>query len=196
MNQRDRVAQLAKTDFAAAFKLSGSLENVRERIQSLGWIARYAPPDKISRVITAVKKNLGTSSDVYEDVMSLAWPLRALHETGNPKLIPPLLHIAMQMAPNVSPVASRAESVGLLIHAVLPAGLSLASPAISTLVNRCGDEHWRAVRALVDASLLVNPHDRKQALKIANAISNLNKRKTTIYRIENGERNSPRAFFW
>ncbi|MFT5302124.1 MAG: hypothetical protein ACI814_002938, partial [Mariniblastus sp.] len=70
------------------------------------------------------------------------------------------------------------------------------SPAISTLVNRCGDEHWRAVRALVDASLLVNPHDRKQALKIANAISNLNKRKTTIHRIENGERNLPRAFFW
>jgi hypothetical protein len=144
----------------------------------------------------AVKKSAGTSSDFYEDVMSLAWPLRALHETGNPKLIPPLLHIALQIVPNVSPVASRAESVGLLLHAVLPAGLSLAKPAISTLVNLCSDEHWRAVRALVDASLLVNSHDRKQSLEIANAIPNVNKRTTTIQQIEDGEKMSPRPFFW
>ena len=67
MNQRDRVAQLAKTDFAAAFKLTGSIENVRERIQSLGWVARYAPADQIPRVIAAANKCAGTSREIRHE---------------------------------------------------------------------------------------------------------------------------------
>jgi hypothetical protein len=196
MNQRDRVAQLAKTDFAAAFNLTGSIENVRERIQSLGWVARYAPADQVPRVIDAANKCAGTSSDFYEDVMSLAWPLRALHETGNSKLMPSLLQTATKMVADVSPVSSRAEAIGLLIHAALPAGLALADPAISALTTLRNESHWRVVRTFVDVSLLVNAHDRQRSLEIANSIAIENKRKSTIERIQNDEQMEPRPFFW
>lgn len=196
MNQRDGVAQLAKTDFAAAFKRAGSTKNVRERIQSLGWIARYAPADKIPRVIAAVNKCAGTSSDFYEDVMALAWPLRALHETGNAKLMASLLKTATNMAADVSPAASRAEAIGLLIHAVLPAGLKLATSPISSLINLRGESHWRVIRTFVDVSLLVNAHDRQRALEIANSIAVANKRKSTVERVVNDEQMEPRPFFW
>lgn len=98
MNQRDRAIKLVKSDFAAAFRLAGSIENVRERNQALGWVARYAPADQIYRVIAAVNTGTGTSSDLYEQVMSLAWPIRALHETGNSKMITSLLLPATRMA--------------------------------------------------------------------------------------------------
>lgn len=88
MNQRDRVAKLAKSDFAAAFKLARSITDVREKIQSLGWVARYAPAADVRRVVAAADKTAGTSNDFYADTMALAWPLRALQETEHGNLIP------------------------------------------------------------------------------------------------------------
>ncbi len=196
MTQRDRVARLARTDTDAAFKLAGSIENVRERVQAFGWIARYSSPEDIPRVIAAVSQCVGKSSDLYGDVMSLAWPLRALYETDHSKLIPALLRTATSMVPNVSPAASRAEAIGLLIHAVLPAGLDLAEPAISALSALHNESHWRVVRKFVDVSLLVNAYDRPRSLELANLISVKAKRDATIARIHGGEVMEPRPFFW
>lgn len=196
MNQRERVARLAKTDFTAAFKLTGSIVNVRERIQSLGWVARYAPVQQIPRVIAAAEKLAGKSSDLYEDVAALAWPLRALYETGNSKSIPSLLKTATRLAADVSPASSRAEATNLLIHAVLPAGLAFAEPAISSLTKIRTDSHWRVVRNFIDVSLLVNAESRPRALAVAELIPNPNKRKSALERICNGEQRQPRDFFW
>ncbi len=196
MNQRDHVNHLAKTDFAAAFKLSGSIKDVRERIQSLGWIARYAPDHQIPRVIAAAHKCAGTSPDYYDDVMSLAWPLRALQETGNSGLMAPLLKTATRLAPDISPPASRAEAIVLLIHAVLPAGLDLTAHAVSALTPLRNETHWRVVRAFVDVALLVNGLDRQRSLGIANLIAIDKKRAATVERVVNGEQMEPRLFFW
>lgn len=196
MNQRDRVIQLAKSDFAAAFKLTGSIESVRERIQSLGWVARYAPADQIPRVIAAASKCAGTSLDFYEDAMSLAWPLRALQETGNLELMPSLMKTAIKLTCEVSPASSRAVAIGLLIHAALPAGLPMADSAIASLVSIRNESHWRIIHTLVDVALLVNGHDRQRALGIANIIPVENKRASTVTRIRNGQQMEPRRFFW
>ena len=169
---------------------------MREHNQALGWVTRHAPANQIRPVIEAVNTGNETSTDLYEYVMSLAWPIRALHETGNSNMIPPLLLPATQMAPGVSPVASRAESISLLIHAVLPAGLTLATPLTSMLMSHCNHAHWRAIRALINASLLVNQYDRQCALEIANTIPNRHKRISTLKRIDNRESIAPRPFFW
>lgn len=196
MNQRDHVQQLAKTDFAAAFKLSRSIRDVRERIQSLGWIARYAPDHQIPRVVAAANRSAGTSSDYYDDVMSLAWPLCALHETNNADLIPPLLQTALKLAVEISPASSRAEAVVLLIHAVLPAGQDLTTPAITSIKPLRNETHWRVVRAFGDVALLVNAYDRETALSIANQIAIEKKQAALVKRIESGEQLEPRPFFW
>ncbi|MCM2373798.1 hypothetical protein [Aporhodopirellula aestuarii] len=196
MNQRDRVAKLTKTDFAGAFKLACSISDVRERIQSFGWVARYAPAAEVSRVIDQTTKSAGTSSDFYVDTMALAWPLRALHETGHGERISSLLTTALRLSREVRPTASRAEAIVLLIHAVLPHGLRTAAPAITALKATAADSHWRVVRALVDVALLVNAFDQKSAIEIANVIPVEHKRKSAIDRISGGETLQPRPFFW
>ncbi|QDV27571.1 hypothetical protein Q31a_59630 [Aureliella helgolandensis] len=196
MNQRDRTATLAKTDFSAALKLARDITEVRERIQSLGWVARYAPSTEISRVVAIATKSAGTSSDFYADTMALAWPLRALHETGNGDAIPPLLKTALSLSADVHPASSRAEALSLLIHAVLPDGLRTAEPAIGTLKSVASDSHWRVVRSLIDTALLVNAFDRQSALNVAQVIPAENKRNSTIKRISEGETLQPRPFFW
>lgn len=196
MNQRDRVAKLAKTDFDGAFKLARSIDNVRERIQALGWVARYAPAAEVPRVIAAADQSAGTSTDFYADTMSLAWPLRALHETEHGNLISALLTTALQTCKDVRPAASRAEAIVLLIHAVLPNGLRMANPAIDALKTVASDSHWRVVCGLVDVALLVNAFDRPTAIEIASVIPQENKRNATIDRIANGETRQPRPFFW
>lgn len=196
MKQRDHATKLAKTDFAAAFRMAQSISDVREQIQSLGWVARYAPASDIPRVISIAKKTAGTSTDLYLATMALAWPLRALHETENGKLIPPLLKFALQLAVDVQSHASRAEAIGILIHAVLPNSLETTQPAIAAIKSVALDSHWRVVRALTDVALLVNVCDQRTALEIADMISVNNKRKSVLDRLSAGDTLQPRAFFW
>lgn len=196
MKQRDRVTKLAKTDFAAALKIACAISDVREQIQSLGWVARYAPSGEVRRVIAAVNKVAGTSTDFYADSMALAWPLRALQESDHGNLISPLLETAVQLSANARPVASRADALVLLVHAVLPHGLQTAKPAIAALDSIASDSHWRVVRALTDVALLANAFDRQSAIHIASAISVENKRRSILDRISAGETMQPRPFFW
>jgi hypothetical protein len=198
MNPRDQVARLAKSDYLAALKIAKSIENLRGQIQSLGWVARYAPADQVASVIRIVtdlaQRNADT--DYYGTAMAIAWPLRALHEAGQPKLIPPLLRVATNISERVTPESSGAVALSLIIQAVLPAGLSVAESAISKLAGRVKDQHWRTTRALTEVALMVNSVDHARALVIARAIAAENKRATAIRRLENAEASEPRAFFW
>lgn len=196
MNQRDRIAQLAKTDFEAAERLVDSIDHVRERIQALGWLIRYAPAGEVPRMIADVNQSAGTSSDFYGDVMALAWPLRALHETNHPKRIPPLRDVATSLAASVSPASSRAHAIFVLANALIPAGVPVVEPVLSVLMSIRNDSHWRVVRAFVYVSLLINAHDQQRAAKLASAIPINSKRTATLERIHNGDQLEPRVFFW
>ena len=128
--------------------------------------------------------------------MALAWPLRALHEAGHPDRIQPLLKTALGRSLKVHPTASCAEALVMIVHAVLPAGLRPANPAITALKTTASDSHWRVVRALVDVALLANAFDRQAAMDIASVIPVENKRSATVHRISEGEAMEPREFFW
>jgi len=196
--KRDSIARLAKTNFEAALKFTASIPEVGKRIQSLGWVARYAPAQRVKSIVdSAVKLAFAPTDDAYESVLALAWPLRALHETDHATSIPKVLAEAIKLSPEVTPTSSRAEALVLLIHAVLPAGIKIASPAIDALVDLCaGDDHWRIVRAFGDTALLVNGFDTARANEIARAMAAGNKRDAVVARLEAGETSKVRVFFW
>ncbi len=198
MNKQDSVARLSKTDFEAALKRAQSTSEVRAKIQSLGWVARYAPAQRVRSVVnSAVEVARLPAEDAYASVMALAWPLRALQETNNSTAIPQVLSDAIEMSCDVSPTSSRTEALVLLIHAVLPAGIKIANPAIDALLAHCaGDDHWRIVRAFGDIALVVNSFDKTRAKKIAAAMPAGNKRDAAIARMEAGEILKVRAFYW
>jgi len=128
--------------------------------------------------------------------MALAWPLRACHEVGRGDLIDALVSVAKRLSANVRPNSSRAETLMLLINAVLPHGLKPVMPAIASLKSLTGDSHWRIVRAFVDCALLVNEHGRQTAAEVASLIPVENKRAATLARLEDGQTMQPREFFW
>jgi len=198
MNKRDSVARLAKTDFEAALKHTGKIEEPGKRIQALGWVARFAPDVRVEPVVNSALKVLNTpTDDAYAAVLGMAWPLRALHETNHDAAIPKVLATTLEIAPDVTPTSSRAEALVLILHALLPAGIRAASPAIDALINLCaGDDHWRIVRAFQDTAVLVNAYDKGRADQIARKMPAGKKRDDTLGRLKSGETSQVRKFFW
>ena len=198
MNKQDSVALLAKTDFAAALKRALVIPEVRAQIQALGWVARYAPRQQVQSVVnSALKVAQAPTEDAYASVMALAWPLRALHETGNTRAIRKILSEALKLSPAVSPTSSRTEALVLLIHAVLPAGIEIANPGIDALLEPCtGDDHWRIVRAFGDIALVVNAFDKKRAKQLAGAMPAGSKREAILARLQAGDFLKARGFYW
>lgn len=198
MPKQDSVAKLAKTNFEAALKHTSKIEDPGKRIQALGWVARFAPASRVEPTVqSALKLAHAPTDDAYAQFLALAWPLRALHETKNAQAIPSALEETLRLAQDVEPTSSRAEAIGLLIHALLPAGIDVASPAIDALLKLCsGDDHWRIVRAFSDVAVLVNGYDKARANKIARAMPAGNKRDATLEKLAAGETSKVRKFFW
>jgi len=201
MSRRGQIRKLAKTDNAAALKLVSKLSDIREQIQALGWVARYAEPKRVQAIVDsavqAANEYTRSESDLYAPAIALAWPLRALHETGNLRSVQQVRDVALAMLPSVNPCSSRTECHATLLNAVIPSGLSAADPVIDSMIANCaGDNHWRIVRAFVDSALLVNGFNKARALEIATAIADETKRDATISRLQAGDSSLPRNFFW
>lgn len=198
MKKTDSVSRLAKTDNVAALKLALAIPEVGNRLQALGWVLRYAPAPQLRSIVNKVlKASREPAEDAYESVMGLAWPIRALHETNNGDMIPKLLDQAIELAPDVMPTSSRIEALVLLIHAVIPAGISLADPVIDAMLTFCkGDDHWRIVRAFAETATLINGYDKKRAKQIALAMPAGKKRDDAFERLNAGKNTEVKSFFW
>jgi hypothetical protein len=198
MPKPDSIAKLAKTNFEAALRFASTIEDTGKRIQALGWVARFAPAPRVeSTVHVALGVALAPTEDAYGPLMALAWPMRALVETQHVAALRPALVKALRLAPQVEPTSSRAEALGLLVHAVLPAGIEAVRPVLDALLKQCsGDDHWRIVRALASAALLVNSCDSPTAHRLANALPAGNKREELLAKLAAGKSSPARKFFW
>jgi len=201
MSRRGQIRKLAKTDTSTALKLVPSLSNVDERIQALGWVARYAKPKEVLSIIDSAvataTEYAQSETDLYAPAMALAWPLRALHETGNLDSMARVRDIALEWLQSITPCSSRTDCHAALIHATIPAGISVANPIVDSMIAHCTDDaHWRVVRAFVDSALLVNGFHKVRSLELAAVIADEKKREVTISQLQTGEANKPRVFFW
>lgn len=201
MSRRTQIRKLAKTDNRAALKLVPTLPDVNEQIQALAWVGRYAEPKRILSILNSavdMATEYATSEDdAYPAALALAWPLRAFHETGNPKSVPRVRDLALEMFPKINPCSSRTECHTVLLNAAIGAGLPTADPVIDSLIANCtGDDHWRIVRAFADTALMVNGFNKARAKEIAAAISDNEKREVTLARLQSSESIKARRFFW
>src|SRR5438094_225901 len=81
-DQRSEAGWLASHDVQGALAVARGLPSPRERVQALGWVARFAPDDHVE---AAAQEALGIawqSADRFQTVLAAAWPLRALIERG------------------------------------------------------------------------------------------------------------------
>ena len=201
MSRRAQIRKLAKTDNIAALKLVPTLADIREQIQALAWVARYAEPGQMQSIVDRAMKKATefarSESDIYAPVLALAWLLRALQETGDLDSMQHVRDTALEMVPSVNPYSSRIECYAALLNAVIPAGLTAANPIIDSMLVHCiGDDHWRIVRAFTDSALLVNGFSKGRARELSAAIADEKKRESLNSQLQAGKTNQPRKFFW
>lgn len=201
MSRRGQIRKLAKTDNVAALKLVSTLSDINDRIQATAWVGRYAEPKKVPSILNSAldmaAEYARAEGDVYAAAMPLAWPLRAYHETGNPKSVVHVREVALEMFPTVNPCSSRVECHVQLLNAVIVAGMPAADPVIDSLLANCAsDNHWRIVRAFADVALVVNSFSRARANEIASAIADEEKQSAARKRLQAGESVKARKFFW
>ncbi len=197
MSIQEKVAELAKTNCDAALALAAKIDSRRERAQSLGWVLRFAPAARTLTIFESACDAADEETDEYQRAIGMACPLRAMIEIGHGAKIKTRFRATMERIPMIDPIASRAEALLMLLQSVLPGPPTFMQSIVGGLIRECGkSDHWRSIRTLQDAALIVNRCDQKLAMQIALAIPSPNKRETTVKRLESGEWRAVRPFFW
>ncbi|MBN1511577.1 MAG: hypothetical protein JXB13_06145 [Phycisphaerae bacterium] len=98
------------------------------------------------------EKAAADCKDEYQQTAALAWVVAALAECDLKNEAKRVLHVAMDQATHVTPAASRAEALILLLQAGMSLGTDCVQPIADKLDSSCGqDVHWRCRRAIKHA---------------------------------------------
>ena len=144
---RKSVERLVKEDIAAATRLARSIEDPWRRTQALAWVARFSE-DQTLQLAREAEKAAADCTDEYQQTAALAWVVAALAECDLKNEAKRVLHAAVEQATHVTPAASRAEALVLLLQAGMSLGTDCVQPIADKLGSCCGqDAHWRCRRA-------------------------------------------------
>lgn len=149
--QRDHVADLAKRDSRKALEQAQCIPDPWFRSQALAWVARFAEDDPV-KIASLAAKAASKCDDEYKRTAARAWEIAALAERKFVAEATTGLRDAVNQSKSVTPLASRAEALVLLLHAALRISDQDAKRVAYELKNSCGqDSHWRCKRAIRDA---------------------------------------------
>lgn len=151
MDPMNKVRRLVKEDIVDAARLARSIKDPWQRTLALAWVARFAESDALRLAREAEKAAVGCK-DKYQRTAALAWVIAALAECDLGQEAKRVLHAAVERAPQVTPAASRAEALILLLQAATSLGPHSVRTIAEQLDSCCGqDHHWRCRRAIRDA---------------------------------------------
>jgi len=146
--QRDQAADLAKRDSQEALAKARFISDPWFRSQALAWVARYTEDDPV-KVASLAAKAASECDDEYKRTAVRAWEIAALAEREHVIEARRGLREAVNQSKSVTPLASRAEALMLLLQAAFRIGDEDAKWVADELKNSCGqDLHWRCKRAI------------------------------------------------
>lgn len=153
-SKRDHAASLAKSRPEQALTSARAIKDPWYRAQALAWVARYST-SKSGSIAKESLKAARECDDPYKSVAVRAWIIAALAEAGNSIEARRLLSGALSEISAVSPAASKAEALLLLLQAATRVGPKERGAVHDAMRSACGhDAHWRAKRALRHAELI------------------------------------------
>lgn len=160
---RERVRLLVKNDVSAATRVARDIQDPWRRSQALAWVARFAGDDTL-RLAAEAEAAAGNCKDQYQRTAVLAWVVAALAECDFARQAEHVLLSAVKQASDVTPAASCAEALILLLQAGMSLGPRSVQPVVDKLHATCGQsEHWRCRRAIRDARRLLAGEDSPRA---------------------------------
>ena len=126
------------------------------RAQALAWVARFTDGDPVSIARRAARVAL-ECDDAYKRSAVRAWEIAALTKRGCSVQAIAALSQAIEVAKNVQPLSSRAESLFILFQAGFAISEEQAGKVFQVLVDACPiDDHWRCKRAVRNAERMKN----------------------------------------
>jgi hypothetical protein len=195
--QRNRAIALSRSSPDEAMRIAGAIEVPWYRTQAFATIARFAPSPLAQQAFAKATEAARAGKDSYQRSAVLAWPIRAALEIGDPNRPSRLLSDAWRELPQIELHGSRAEAIGLLLHAVLPASARLWHPLIDALPSLCPpDAHWRAARLYRNAAAMLRHFDGHTARLFVDAIPAGKVRERCRRDDEAGRKLLPRQFFY
>lgn len=195
--QRDRAIRLAPTDHGQALTIARLIPDPWFACQALAWVARFAPDDQVRPIVRESLRTAIKAKDPFRIVVASAWPIRAIIERGQMKLLRPALAELLERVPSIEPAASKSEALFILFQAVFPAGSDMWRPIFDALISgSLPVEHWRQRRNLADAIEIVWNDDKRLASQIISGLDDVKLKQRVVKAIERGRLRSPRPFFW
>ena len=195
--QRDQAARLARTDTTTALEVARRIDDPWFGCQALGWVARFAPDDRVAELVEEALAVARRAVDPYRTVGAAAWPVRALVERQRWDRLPVAVTELLEASGRIEPPASHSEALFLLFQAGLPAGSTLWRPVFDALLAASDSgAHWRQRRNLRDAVLMVARVDSRFAADIAGRLSDEKTRTKIEQCLSRREARTPRTFFW
>lgn len=166
-SNRDRAANLAKTNFSEALTTADEVEDPIMRAQAFAWVARYAPDEAVVELADEAFEAAGLVDDADKSLASAAWPIRALIERDHVEQAAVMLKRTLEHTKDIANEGGAAEALLGLLEAAHPGGPDLWRPVVEQMLEHCTDTHWRTVRALKTATRLIAEADRSLAERVA-----------------------------
>lgn len=192
---RSKAAKLAPVDYEAAAAVARAIRDAWYRCQAVAYVARYAPVGLVQAFAGESLAAAREASDPYQVVAVAAWPIRALVERDH--AVDAHADDLLNRAPAIQHPVCRADALFLLWQALFDGDDSVRQRVMEPLVAACCEaESWKAARTLSSVALMLAKEDRPRALRLAGLLREGRLRRSTIRRIEAGEFDAPREFFW
>lgn len=190
----------------SASQPSTAIRRSRRRVKSttLGSLAKpspgwhvFAPENRVESVALESFWVGRKSVDEYRIVASAAWPLRALAEREKTQGVDSLIGQCLDRSTSIINFGSRCGALFLIFQAVFPAGRRHWLEVLQALHRSATPPlHWRQVRSLRDAILIVGREDPKFAIEFCRGLSNPKTRRQAESRLTKSGYLLPREFFW
>jgi len=194
---RNLSCQLAPTDSARALATARSIKDAWYASQALAWVARYAPDAEFPKIIKESLLVVRAETDPYRIVASGAWPIRAIVERDQLKMLASIVSDLLVRAQSIELFASRSEALFMIFAAIFPAGRKYWRPVLESLRKASTPLiNWRQRRNLLYAVMIVRGEDEKLALEIMNSVSDPKLKKKIEREWTRSEPWPPRPFFW
>lgn len=152
---RDQVAIFAKTEPEKGAEIAKKIVDPWFQAQAWSHLARWT--DDPLRFSRHAAKSATKTKDDYQKSAVRAWEVAALAERGYHEQARRSLREAVNLAVSVTPIPSRAEALFLLFQSAFKISKDDATKVAQVLITSCSTlTHWRAKRALKDATLMLN----------------------------------------
>jgi hypothetical protein len=196
-SQRDRVAQLAKTDFNEALLQSRKISEPWYRAQALAWVARYAPKDKILSTAQEAIKEAFTSQDAYQRVGASTWAIRALCERGHFQEASQLTTRLLNEAEKIAHPVCRLDALFLLWQGAELLPNEQNESILQRLIDACfAAQSWKGKWVLRNVVAILNDQDSERAYCIVSSLPEGRGKHYALRVLEKNGRLKPRPFVW